>query len=425
MVRMLLCLWLLCPVLVPAQETPWQPLFNGTDLSQWVQRGGSATYRVADGTITGTSVRDRQNSFLCTRTEYGDFILEMEVRLDHGINSGVQMRSESRSDYLDGRVHGYQVELDPSVQRRWAGGIYDEGRRGWLYPLTRNPQGQQAFVVGDWNHLRIEAIGPHIRTWINGVPCARLVDRLTAKGFIALQVHGIGPQESPGKQIQWRDLRILTDNPEAYRWPTTPQTVEISHLPNALTAQEERTGWRLLWDGQRSPAWIASGGGDVRVDGGTLRLNDVDSLVWPATLHDFELRFDVRFSEATQGAFLAYGTSAGAELRYVLHAGTEAPGSLSGLIPAENLSDPTSKALRYSAKDGWNRVRIVVRDGQVTHWLNQMKVVEYRRDTQLFRALVAAQEEGVASAKKAAAGARLSFYTRGEVALRSLLLREF
>mgnify|MGYP000228944095 CR=1 FL=1 len=82
--------------------------------------------------------------FWTTTKNYGDFILEFDFKIDDGLNSGVQLRSESKKDYQNGRVHGYQFEIDPS-KRAWSGGIYDEARRNWLYPLTLNPAAKTAF----------------------------------------------------------------------------------------------------------------------------------------------------------------------------------------------------------------------------------------------------------------------------------------
>lgn len=117
----------------------WEDLFNGKDLSGWKQLNGKAKYEVKDNEIIGTTVANEpKNSFLATEKEYGDFILELELLVHPSMNSGIQIRSLSKADYQDGRVHGYQVEVDPS-DRQWSGGIYDEGRRGWLYPLELNP----------------------------------------------------------------------------------------------------------------------------------------------------------------------------------------------------------------------------------------------------------------------------------------------
>lgn len=185
------------------------PLFDGQSLNGWVQRGGSAKYHVEGNTIVGTTVPNTPNSFLCTKETFADFELELEFRIDEGLNSGVQIRSHSLPDYKEGRVHGYQVEIDPS-ERAWTGGIYDEGRRGWLYDLKDNTAAQQAFKHGEWNHLRIVAKGESIKTWLNGVPAADLIDGQTRSGFIALQVHST--QSSTPLHVRWRRIQIKVDS---------------------------------------------------------------------------------------------------------------------------------------------------------------------------------------------------------------------
>ena len=168
----------------------WEMLFNGKDFTGFKQLNGEAEYTVEDGMMVGTTKLKTPNSFMATEKMYGDFILEVELLVDPSMNSGIQIRSNSNADYRDGRVHGYQVEIDPA-ERAWSGGIYDEARRGWLYPLDLNQKGRTAFQNGEWNHYRIEAIGNSIRTWVNGIPCADLIDDMTAEGFIAFQVHSI------------------------------------------------------------------------------------------------------------------------------------------------------------------------------------------------------------------------------------------
>lgn len=183
----------------------WEYLFNGENLDGWEQRNGNAEYRVEDGAIVGSSVVGEPNSFLCTEEDYGNFILELEFKVDEEMNSGIQIRSNSRKDYKDGRVHGYQVEIDPS-DRAWTAGIFDEARRGWLYDLRMNEAARNAFKHGKWNKLHIEAIGNHIRTWLNGVPAANLYDSMTREGFIGLQVHS---RPKSGIEVRWRNIRII------------------------------------------------------------------------------------------------------------------------------------------------------------------------------------------------------------------------
>ncbi len=161
----------------------WQELFNGKDLNGWKQLNGKARYEVKNGAIVGTTVFGEPNSFLVTEKDYGDFVLELEFKVDSTMNSGIQFRSLSTPDYMKGRVHGYQFEIDPS-KRAWTGGIYDEARRDWLYQLDLNPAAQPAFKQGEWNKAKIECIGTSIRTWVNGVPAAHLIDDVTAKDLL-------------------------------------------------------------------------------------------------------------------------------------------------------------------------------------------------------------------------------------------------
>lgn len=198
----------------------WVNLFNGKDLTGWVRRGGQANYKVENGEIVGSSVPNTGNSFLCTaRDDYADFVLELEFKVDPALNSGVQIRSHCYDEPKEiktasktikvpaGRVHGYQVEIDPSA-RAWTGGIYDEGRRGWINDLKNNEDARKAFKQNEWNKFRIECRGPSIKTWLNGVAAADLTDDMTPAGFIGLQVHGVGKREDP-LEVRFRGVRIM------------------------------------------------------------------------------------------------------------------------------------------------------------------------------------------------------------------------
>ncbi len=212
-------------------EAEFQPLFDGTTLDAFEQHGGTAKYTIEDGVIVGTSVPKTSNSFLCTKKLYGDFILELDFKVDPQLNSGVQFRSEffaeptevstgdGKTRKVDAdRVHGYQFEIDcnPQQNRWWAGGVYDEARRGWLFPGSKGGdpkeftnQGREITKQEDWNHLRVEAVGDSIKTYLNGELRTDFIDDLTPRGVIALQVHGVGNDESKvGKQVRWRNLQI-------------------------------------------------------------------------------------------------------------------------------------------------------------------------------------------------------------------------
>jgi hypothetical protein len=164
------CMALLLALPSLAQEAKWKPIFNGKDLNGWKAVAGKATFAVKDGAIEGTAVFGTGNTFLITEDMYGDFILELELKISHSSsNSGIMARGQYDATKNEGKglVYGYQVEADPTP-RAWSGGIYDEARRGWFYPLDLNPAAKSAFKLGEWNHYRIEAIGNTLKTWVNG-----------------------------------------------------------------------------------------------------------------------------------------------------------------------------------------------------------------------------------------------------------------
>jgi len=226
-----------------AQSLRWKPLFNGKNLDGWKQLNGKAKYRIEGDAIVGETVAGEPNSFLVTEKEYSDFVFEFDFRLDAMMNSGVQFRSESKPDYMNGRVHGYQFEIDPSP-RSWTGAIYDEARRDWLYNLDLNPAVKPAYKAGEWNKCRIECLGNTLRTFVNGKEAAFVVDDVSPKGFLALQVHSIGNASEAGRTIRWRNLRIHEG-----RFTPTPLSgiFVLNLLPNNLHQAESQNGVRMLW----------------------------------------------------------------------------------------------------------------------------------------------------------------------------------
>jgi hypothetical protein len=448
----------LTPIMVYSQgDNGWIDLFNGKNLDGWKQLNGNAEYVVDNNEIIGISVPKEPNSFLCTEKDYDDFILELDVYVEPPLNSGIQFRSLSVDNYMRGRVHGYQCEIDPS-NRAWSGGIYDEARRGWLYNLARNKKGSAAFKPGEWNTYRIEAIGNHIRTWINGVMCSNLVDNETASGFIALQVHGVGDDpEKIGKKVKWRNIRIKTSDLEASRLDPDPDVPEINFVPNTLTRNEIRLGWRLLWDGETTDGWrgakldhfpeggweiedgiltvLESGGGESENGGDIVTIDEFSN---------FELELEFMLTEGANSGIkyfvdpdLNKGTGSAIGLEYQLlddrvHpdaqegvGGNRTLASLYDLIPAVNLSEGTSN-MRFNGIGKWNKARIVVKDNHIEHWLNNLKVVEYDRGTQIYRALVAKSKYKVWPDFGESPSGHILLQDHGNtVRFRSIKIREF
>lgn len=188
----------------------WISLADNHSLKGWKKVGGGGLFTNENGVIIGTSVIDTANTFLITEKEYADFVLELDVMIESPLsNSGIQTRSHFDGKGHERKVYGRQMEIDPSA-RKWTGGVYDEDRREWLYPLDLNPAAKAAFIVGKYNHVKMECIGNEMKTWINQVPVAYVKDTLDSKGFIGLQVHAAGSVEQPGKKVYFKNIKIKT-----------------------------------------------------------------------------------------------------------------------------------------------------------------------------------------------------------------------
>ncbi|UMB55167.1 DUF1080 domain-containing protein [Lutibacter sp. A64] len=395
----------------PKEEAPWVSLINNNNLEGWTVLGGVATYNVKDGVITGTSVANTPNTFLTTNKNYDNFIFEVEYKVDPSMNSGIQIRSNSLPYYRNGRVHGYQIEIDPS-ERAWSAGIYDEARRGWLCTLEDNPEAQTAFKQNEWNHYRVEAIGDTIKTWINNVPAAYLIDDKTSSGFIALQVHSVGKNlEKVGKSVMWKNAKILTENLSKY---STKSPIEPVITKNSLTIDETKQGWKMLWDGKTTNGWrgakldkfpeegwliengeltvLASGGGESAAGG---------DIVTTELYSDFELKVDFKLTPGANSGIKYYvdteinkgpGSSIGLEYQILddaLHPdaklgakeGSRTVCSLYDLIKADE-----QKPIKPIGE--WNSAYIISKNNHVEHWLNNVKVLEYERGSDDFLKLV-------------------------------------
>lgn len=402
----------LCGAMSMSAQT-WEPLFNGKNLSGWKKLNGKAEYKVENNAIVGYTKVNTPNTFLVTKKNYGDFILELEFQVDDSMNSGIQFRSESKKSYQNGRVHGYQYEIDPS-KRAWSGGIYDEARRNWIYPLTMNPKAQSAFKSGAWNKVRIECLGNSIRTWLNGVACANIWDDATPSGFIALQVHSIGDNaKMAGKTVAWRDIRICTTDVEKYVTPDSQLAPEVNLIVNTISPAEKKNGWALLWNGQTSEGWRGAKltGFPEKgwtIEDGILKVHKADGgestnggdIVTKRKYKNFVLTVDFKITEGANSGIKYFvnpdlnkgaGSAIGCEFQILddeKHPdaklgvkGNRQLGSLYDLIPA-----PKDKPFK---KGEWNTATIVVEGNKVTHVLNGVKLLEYTRNNQMWNALVA------------------------------------
>lgn len=407
--RWIAMLPLLAGVAQAADEAEWQSLFDGKSLSGWRLVNGAASYEVIDGAIVGTTKAGTPNSFLATERTFDDFILEFEVKQTVGpTNSGVQFRSQSKPDVMAGRVHGPQMDLDPS-ERQWSGGLYDEAMSGWWYPGTLNPQ-PGLYKFNEWNQIRIEAIGPSMRTWVNGKLSAHVLDATYQDGFIALQVHSIDKPDEAGRKIHWRNLRIK-QHPGAS--PVGTGIFVRNTIANDLSEVERKQGWQLLWDGTSTSGWRSVKDNAFPTRG--WRIKDGELIVTGAgggdivtdhTFGAFELQLDFQLTPGANSGILYfvgdYGTDRLLGLEYQLldderhddarlgKDGNRTLASLYDIQPRGRLMTNVGIAPQIGK---WQHARIVATaDGNIEHWLNGVRVLSFNRNSEDFRARVAASK---------------------------------
>jgi hypothetical protein len=354
-----------------AGGAPMKKLFDGKTLKGWKQCDGKATYKVEKGAIVGTTAEGSPNSFLCTEKTYGDFVLEYEIWADDVLNSGVQIRSHKyaaetqvmtfngktmvQRKHPAGRVHGYQVETASEASGD-SGGIYDEGRRGWLHHTS-----SKALKAGQWNKYRVEALGDHLRVWVNGEACADVVDPVDQEGFIALQVHSF-KGEKPAS-VRWRNLRI-----------------------------EDRG--RSVWKPVKAE-WEKNGGGEWTFEGGVITGKQTPEstrrglLILKEEWGDFTARLEYKTVAGNSGVFFRMGDP---------DKGTE-PNRMGFEIEVDptrdagGLQEPGRGArgwiqhtgpvagIPYFKPGEWNEMVISAHGGRIAVFINGVKASELLNDT--------------------------------------------
>ncbi len=182
------------------------PLFNGKTMDGWHNPYKWGKIKVVDGEIHLTGDK---KFFVVTDKKYSNFIFEAQILLPEGkANSGFMFRAHEQPE----KVFGYQSEVDGDPNRKWSGGLYDEGRRKWFISPIKGDKKSEAefrkragdsFKRNDWNTYRITCKGDHITIAVNGVVTTDVKDSKDASGVIGIQHHG-----EKGKTYKFRNLRI-------------------------------------------------------------------------------------------------------------------------------------------------------------------------------------------------------------------------
>lgn len=198
------------------EQVEWEDLVDNS-LSKWENPYDFGEAKSEDGVISLTS--DSGKWFLLTKKEYANFVFEAEVKMpvEKG-NSGIMFRCQKNLKQRK-RVWGYQAEVDTSEDRKWSGGLYDEGRRGWFISPNRDhadsqedkqksidafrAQAGDCYKQGQWNKYSVVCIGSHIQISVNGVKTTDVHDEMDLMGYIGIQHHG-----EKGLTYQFRNLRI-------------------------------------------------------------------------------------------------------------------------------------------------------------------------------------------------------------------------
>ncbi|PYM12730.1 MAG: hypothetical protein DME18_10650, partial [Verrucomicrobia bacterium] len=224
-----------------AIEQGWLPLFNGKDLSGWVNVNcAPKTFSVRDGMIVSTGV---PTGVMRTERQYENFELELEWRhLVPGGNAGLFVWADPITapgvpftraievQILDGRnsddytSHGDLFSIH--------GATFKPDRphpKGWMRCL---PGEWRAKPAGEWNHYHVVCSNGVIKLAVNGKVVSGGSESQPRQGYICL--------ESEGSQCHFRNLRIK-ELPS-----TNPKPDEIAPLAEgfkSLYSGIDLNGW--------------------------------------------------------------------------------------------------------------------------------------------------------------------------------------
>jgi hypothetical protein len=168
-----------------AAEPAFVPLFNGKDLTNFKAEDAAAYWRIENGVLVGENDAAMKGHYLWTQKEYGDFILELDVRWkstsERGVDTGVEMRKPRLQ---------LQLGVSGSLRVDMSGSFYTGGRPA--YPEAGQAKNAKQLMKpeGEWNTIRIQAKGTTFTCWINGTKASEYTDdKFSGAGPLGLQIH--------------------------------------------------------------------------------------------------------------------------------------------------------------------------------------------------------------------------------------------
>jgi hypothetical protein len=297
----------LCLTTITKAQQPkdFTSIFNGKDFTGWTVEEKPANFSIADSAIVlKMTSKSTRHAFLRTYKQYKDFILEFDSKRDSNYDSGILLRGILMSKEAPIALNGYMIKIDPSPIRLWTGGIFmDFGNKSeWLYSLEDDSRAQQAEKVGKWNHYRVEAIGTHIKVWINGIPTVNLLDNRYDKGYIAFKIHRlkeITPKWNENMEARVKNIKIISVNPQRF----------VKEMDIAV--RQNTTAWKQLFNGKDLAGFTKVGGdATVTVENGNIVLyrtpntSEHTYLITNAIYKDFILELDAKRDPSMQYGIL-------------------------------------------------------------------------------------------------------------------------
>jgi hypothetical protein len=182
-----------------AAEPKLAPLFNGKDLTNFKAEESKAFWRVENGVLVGENDAAMKGNYLWTEKEYGDFVIEFDVRwkttTERGVDTGLEMRKP--------RIQ-LQLGISGSLRVDMTGSFYTGGKPA--YPEIGQAKDAKKLMKpeGEWNTFRIQAKGNTFTCWINGTKASEYTDaKFSGAGPLGLQIH-------PGvaMKCEYRNVRI-------------------------------------------------------------------------------------------------------------------------------------------------------------------------------------------------------------------------